>query len=189
MQILLHYNQNGDVMNKYFLKQEIEAVTGFNHEMSIDFSLDCSENATALLLGTAAQESSFIYARQFGFNMTSNIGAFGLFGMEFNTCIDLLRNSAKAVDILTSLVIDINGKDDITNFINSTKFMMIKNNLVYNLPFSIMACRLQYARFEEPIPDKNDIKGLAKYWKKYWNTDNGAGTVEKFIDNYNKLVL
>ena len=40
----------------------------------------------------------------------------------------------------------------------------------------------------EKLPNSYDIEGLAKYWKKYYNTEGGKGTVEKFIEKYEKYV-
>ena len=63
-------------------------------------------------------------------------------------------------------------------------FEMLGQNIYYA---TIMA-RLNYCRFEEPIPNAKDIKALAEYYKKYWNTKFGEATVEGAINNYNKFV-
>jgi hypothetical protein len=38
------------------------------------------------------------------------------------------------------------------------------------------------------IPDYKDIELLARYWKRYWNSELGAGTIEGAIKKYNKYV-
>jgi hypothetical protein len=36
--------------------------------------------------------------------------------------------------------------------------------------------------------DATDVFKLAEYWKKYYNTPKGKGTVQQFIQSYNKYV-
>jgi hypothetical protein len=69
-------------------------------------------------------------------------------------------------------------------------------DLVGNVPYQIVVCRLQYFRFPERLPwrddfndDFNYVLALAKYWKKYWNTSKGKGTVGEAVRNYYKYVL
>jgi len=57
-------------------------------------------------------------------------------------------------------------------------------SLITDFKTSVMACRGKYLSIKEAIPKTNDIKDLAKYWKKYYNTYRGAGKVEDAIRNY-----
>lgn len=57
--------------------------------------------------------------------------------------------------------------------------LTVEQNLCTNLMFQIFMCRVFYLRFSEKIPDT--VEGRAKYWKKYYNTHLGKGTVEKYI--------
>ena len=50
---------------------------------------------------------------------------------------------------------------------------------------SALAARIQLYRFKEKIP--LDITQQAKYWKKYYNTKKGSGTVEKFLGDMKTL--
>ncbi|KAM7430895.1 hypothetical protein ABFA07_018452 [Porites harrisoni] len=50
--------------------------------------------------------------------------------------------------------------------------------------YSGLASRLFLARLSPPIP--TDLPSQAQYWKTYYNTVAGGGTVEKFIDDVNK---
>jgi len=64
--------------------------------------------------------------------------------------------------------------------------MDIKWEELENSPLlSFIACRLVYKLVPESIPDT--IEGRAAYWKKYYNTSAGKGTVEKYIENAKKL--
>jgi len=56
---------------------------------------------------------------------------------------------------------------------------------------------LYYYRFPAIIPRREWLKAdddflyvsaLARYWKKYWNTYAGAGTVKEAVNNYNLYV-
>lgn len=64
-----------------------------------------------------------------------------------------------------------------------------RERLKYDFRFATILCRMQYCRFEESLPKADDIKGLAAYYKKYWNTEKGKGTIEKAIHDYRQLVL
>ena len=43
-----------------------------------------------------------------------------------------------------------------------------------------LACRLHFKPFSEPIP--GDIVGQAQYWKRYYNTEAGQGSVKHFLE-------
>ena len=139
-----------------------------------------SPSAVNLLLGTAAQESHmFKYVRQMGFNNLDGSGAFGGYQHELDT-----------------------AEDDINNFLLYRKELAFKvhpdifNMSRYELgcaligdPFFATAmCRIHYLRAPETLPDADDIEGLAKYWKQYYNTEKGKGTEKDFISNYRRYV-
>lgn len=50
---------------------------------------------------------------------------------------------------------------------------------------SIVLCRLKYKRIPEPIP--TTVNGRASYWKKYYNSWRGKGTVEEYLENSKKI--
>ena len=47
--------------------------------------------------------------------------------------------------------------------------------------YSGLASRLFLARLSPPIP--TDLHSQAQYWKTHYNTVDGSGTVQKFIDD------
>jgi hypothetical protein len=47
---------------------------------------------------------------------------------------------------------------------------------------------MRYLVVPEALPKEDDIKALASYWKKYYNTIHGKGTVSGAISNYNNYV-
>lgn len=53
--------------------------------------------------------------------------------------------------------------------------------LVNNQTYAAAMCRIYYLRIRAPLPKENDWPGMAQYWKKYYNTAMGKGTVEGFL--------
>lgn len=124
-----------------------------------------SKEAVALLLETIAQESNFEHIKQLGCGV-----ALSLFQIEPRTAQDLHDNY---------LVY----RKELKELVESYKIpkMDISENLLNNLSYSVVIARLIYWRVPEPIP--KDLKGRAKYYKKYYNTVHGKATVEEYINN------
>ena len=55
--------------------------------------------------------------------------------------------------------------------------------------YSALAACLFLTNVTEPIPDLIDIQGQAEYWKMYYDTAEGKGTVAGFIDSVESLRL
>ena len=123
-----------------------------------------SESAVNLLLMTCAAESDFgTYRKQI------KGPALGIYQMEPATYFWLR-------DLYQSRIpyIEYKHPDD----------MIMDDRLA-----TIMA-RLRYRVVKEPLPsDSNDIYALAEYWKRWYNTYRGKGTVEKCVSKYKKFVL
>jgi hypothetical protein len=64
-----------------------------------------------------------------------------------------------------------------------------KSDLTTNLAYATAICRLKYLTIPEALPEPNDVLGMAKYWKKYYNTPLGKGTEAHFLECYDKYVL
>ena len=47
--------------------------------------------------------------------------------------------------------------------------------------YACAMARLKYWRAKSPLPDADDLDGLANYWKMFYNTSEGKGEVEDFI--------
>jgi len=52
--------------------------------------------------------------------------------------------------------------------------------LVSNIAFNLLMARVKLWRVREKIP--HEIEKQAEYWKRYYNTSKGSGSVEKFIN-------
>jgi len=53
---------------------------------------------------------------------------------------------------------------------------------------SIIMARLRYRVVRAPLPPAADVHAMAKYWKKWFNTYKGHGTVKEFEKNYRRYV-
>lgn len=63
-----------------------------------------------------------------------------------------------------------------------------EKELVTNLAYAAAITRLVYYRIKEPLPEYGDIGAMAVYWKNYYNTSKGKGTIQEFTENYHRLV-
>ena len=130
-----------------------------------------SDAAVNLLLGTCAQESAMgRFIHQLGSGP-----ACGIFQMEPATHDDIWDNYLAYNEDLKKMAIDS------TAYANS-------ESLIHNLKYAAIMCRIHYLRVPEALPDKDDIVGMAEYWKEHYNTYQGAGSMDEFIDNYQKYV-
>jgi hypothetical protein len=62
------------------------------------------------------------------------------------------------------------------------------DQLVGNLYYATAVARCIYRRDPAPLPAADDIEGLARTWKRVWNTSRGRGTVERFVEAYGRCV-
>jgi len=122
-----------------------------------------SEVAINLLMGTMAQESRFgTYMKQLGLGP-----ALSPYQVEPSTFF-WLRDHFK--------------------FKYPSIALWTLDDLLYDFRVSTIICRLRYRIVSAPLP-QNDVIELAMYWKKWYNTYKGAGTVPEFVANYYKYIL
>ena len=129
-----------------------------------------SEEACLLIVGTAIQESRLHYLKQ----IPSGI-AKGICQMEEATHDDIWDNFLKYKPEI---------KEKLMGLTNQS--MDLVDQLKGNLYYAVALCRIHYYRVSEPLP--YDLAGMARYWKKYYNTELGKGTVVEFIHNYVQAV-
>jgi hypothetical protein len=124
-----------------------------------------SESAENLLMGTAAQESHLgSQIKQLGGGP-----ALGIYQCEPATHEDVASWAIRKGLIRSSSGID-------------------QDRLIYDLKYATMICRLHYYRVPKAIPDANDLDGLSNYWKVFYNSVKGKGTVDEFKENYVRFV-
>lgn len=136
-----------------------------------------SDVAENLVIGTAIQESHATYLKQVGGGP-----AVGIFQMEPFTHDDTWSNYINyhpdLARLLHGLTMSISSIHP--NTINSIS----ANEMIGNLYYATAMCRVRYMRVPAALPN-NDVNGLAAYWKQWYNTPNGAGTIQEFVNNYN----
>lgn len=59
--------------------------------------------------------------------------------------------------------------------------------LITNLKYTTAIAWMVYRRCEQPLPEAEDVAGLAKYWHRHFHP-KPTGTEQQFIRNYRELV-
>lgn len=122
-----------------------------------------SASAVELLMLTCATESNLgEYIRQV------KGPARGIFQMEPFTHDDIWKTHGKKLKYLL--------------------YDQDSGRLEYDLRYAIIMTRMHYLRIPSVLPPWHDTTALAKYWKKYYNTHYGKGTVPKAMAKYKKYV-
>jgi len=133
-----------------------------------------SKAATQLLMLTAAQESSMgKHIHQVGGP------ALGIFQMEPATHDDIWENFLKYKPDLWAKAKALSG---------SYPVVPPASNMIWNLNYAAVMCRIHYYRVSQALPDFDDIEGMATYWKQHYNTIKGKGHIREAVDNYHRYV-
>ena len=82
----------------------------------------------------------------------------------------------------------LNFRPDLANLISNIQFQKVhaKDELILNMTFAVVMARLVYRRSPDPLPGIGDGRGMAKMWKKVYNTEKGSGREEDFIRLWEK---
>ncbi len=139
-----------------------------------------STSAENLLLGTALVESNLTYLTQH-----HNGPAKGLYQIEPATALDIVqRYFTKRPDIeklVEEGVYTLSQADINWNNIDIAK---LSQRLITDLRLSTALVRIKYWMVPAPLPPEDDVEGLARYWKKWYNTAQGKGRETDFIRKY-----
>jgi len=131
-----------------------------------------SQAAESLLFGTCAHESHCgKYVRQVGGP------ALGIYQMEPATYNDIRDSYLAYRPDLKKRLLDLCGYQK----------MPVAEMLVSDNTLATAMCRIHYLRVKEALPEANNLIGLAAYWKNYYNTYKGKGTVKQFIEDYRRF--
>lgn len=123
--------------------------------------------AENLLLATCAHES------RFGYFLKQRDGpALGIFQIEPATHQDIWRNYLAYRPALAA---------KIKSLTNDNNRHPNDNELITNLAYATAITRIIYYRVSAPLPSAFAIEKQAIYWKKYYNTHQGKGSVADFI--------
>ncbi|GAB0057936.1 hypothetical protein SIID45300_02270 [Candidatus Magnetaquicoccaceae bacterium FCR-1] len=129
-----------------------------------------TEAAEELVLGTAIQESGLRFVRQLGSGP-----ARGLWQMEPATHDDLWLNYLNSRTKIGLNVLGPYSKPD-------------AGRLVWDLGYACAMCRVHYLRCPGVLPAAGDHEGQAAYWKRWYNTALGAGTIEQYLANWQRVM-
>ena len=132
-----------------------------------------SAPAEELLLGTAVQESGLRYLRQFDAGP-----ARGVYQIEPATHDDIVKRYLKRRTALRERI-DALAAPEPSRI----------DQLATNLAYATAICRLKYWMDPKPLPEADDIDGLAATWKRVYNTRLGKGKASEFAANYRRHVL
>lgn len=130
--------------------------------------------AENLVMGTAATESHLDYVVQLG-----DGPALGLFQMEGATHDDIWTHYLAYRNQLVR---------EVKAAIKTSVSRPDAERMVWDIRYATLMCRLHYRRRPEPLPDSEDVEAMAQYWKAFYNTELGKGTVEQFVDDYKRVV-
>lgn len=136
--------------------------------------------AEQLVMGTIYQESRAIYLKQLGKGP-----ALGIIQMEPATHNDIWENYLRYKPDFSERVVALAT----THNQQSGLIAVNENDLIGNLAYAVAMCRAHYRRVREALPLADDIHALGVYWKKYYNTYKGAGSVDEFVKNFPREVL
>ena len=138
-----------------------------------------SEDAEELLIGTCAQESRggtfLVQETNHGIYMK---GGLGIFDMESATHESLWLHRINNMPELKAKIFTY------CDFKDKPKPI----ELVGNLGYASIMTRIFYHGIDEPLPPANNVEAMGAYWKKYYNTVYGAGTVDEFVKSYHAYV-
>lgn len=128
-----------------------------------------------LVVGTGLVESNYDYLDQ----TTPGPGpAYGFWQMEKLTHNDLWDTYINyQPSALRDALLEIAGarmRPDVTA-------------LHWNLRYAAAMCALRYRRVRAPLPAANDYEAMAAYWKQWYNTPLGKGTIEKALPAFKRV--
>jgi hypothetical protein len=143
-----------------------------------------SIEAVDLLCMTAAHESlNGTYLKQ------SKGPALGIYQMEPSTYVDIWNNFLGARRFMDELVYSLAGENS-PDYDRSGD----ASQMIYNLAYATAMARVHYYRVPEALPkrkelgpDSDYIYHLAKYAKRYYNTELGKATEDDYFDAFIKL--
>lgn len=62
----------------------------------------------------------------------------------------------------------------------------INSNMLNSPLYATAIARGYYAMDPEPLPSYNDLESMWQYYKRVWNTEEGATTKEQFVEAWNR---
>jgi hypothetical protein len=140
-----------------------------------------AETVARLLAGTCATESHLRWRRQGNFNLVRLDGAWGLWQTEQGAVKDSVKYLRRRGDVLANCAqfVDMTGV-----FEMDIRALLMR--IMEDDRFAVVFARLHYLRVASPVP--SGLTEQAAYYKKYYNTVAGKGSVEKYLRDWRRLV-
>lgn len=133
-----------------------------------------SAAAVALMMGTAVHESAGLrYLRQRGGGP-----ALSFFQVEPATAEDIIKR------YLPSRVPLWARFEAATMWRSELWGDRIAERLVGDMAFACAVARLKYWQAPAPLPEADDLEGLAAYWGKWYQTESDPAKMQRFMVNY-----
>ena len=135
--------------------------------------------AVELVLATGIVESRYEYIRQMGDGPARSFWQVEPASAVDNLAHYLVHRSSLMKKCAEASLVDL-------------KYWQIYDERVWaeilekNIAAGIIHCRIKYWRVPKRMP--NTIEGQADYWKKYYNTEGGAGDPEHFVESVKKYL-
>ena len=123
-----------------------------------------SKDSVDLIIATGNAETGYKHLEQMGGGP-----ALGFFQIEKATIDDVIDNYARYRPQVMHVLLDL-------GMIQGEEHFSVMSNIALQVAF----CRLCYRRVPDPIP--KNLKDMAQYWKKFYNTPGGKGTVKHFLE-------
>lgn len=132
-----------------------------------------SDDRLDMVFVTGATESLYQHVRQIGGP------ARGWFQMEQATHDDIWTNFL--------------GQSDKKHLVDGLAWLTKRPGVPYELEvnpwYAAAMCAIHYMRFEEPLPKAGNRMAQAVYWKRYYNSSKGKGTVGDFLERATEVSI
>lgn len=145
-----------------------------------------ADSVARLLMGTAAAESLLRYRRQMGFSLDSLTGAWGLWQTESAAVGDNILYLRRRADVRRNASVFVYGDEGELNAVLGMNAHGLLRLIHDDDRFACLMARVHYLRVAEAVP--LDLYGQAGYWKRYYNTRLGKGTVAGYVAKFNELI-
>jgi hypothetical protein len=128
-----------------------------------------SHNAEQLVICTGLQESHLRFVDQLDRGGSWWGPALGFFQMEKATHTDHWRWLESRTEL----------RDKVKSLMGEHPEPW--RQLAGNVNYAAAMCRIHYRTKPGALPSGDDLEAMGRYWKKFYNTVHGKGTVEQFV--------
>jgi len=151
---------NNDNIRKHIIIPALQAIESY------------SDDRLDMVFVTGGAETQYKHIRQIGGGP-----AHGLFQQEYADHNDIWKNFL--------------GQTEKQHLVRGLSWLSKRPGVPHELevnPFYAAAmCAIHYMRFPEPLPKTGSRMAQAVYWKKYYNTSEGKGTVGEFLERVTEV--